>query len=355
MNVNINGIGIGNYQDGISDKKKTKSEPDFGAAFADNLICGEEAREEIKPGTAGINVMARNRVVEDVWKETPAVKKTAVRYVVFEEDDYTKPCPADGYLYKTKVDLENNRVYVEKRCEDGTVEAYEVDVSEVNKNPEQQTSEEFLAIIAWGKAKEKQEKREEKEAEDPFKRAVDKFSVFVKERIKNGDIKIPIGGEEFSEKEWGKLLRELDGALDEIKKSVEEQAKEAVRQAEERKKNEAARQEKLMEKLRTDNKAPYSWLADDNNCIIYNGVTFFCDSETRSINLGDVSNRDNVLSIPLSGGGTLNVNRDNIEDLAKAIDMFSPEDVKRILQAIATDAQCKKKLLEIEEEKLKIY
>lgn len=334
MNVNINGIGIGVYQDGISDNKQTKAEKDFRAAFADSLVCQEEGpceEKTIRPGTAGVNIVARNRVREDSWQEALAVKKGTVRYVVFEEGDYSKPCPEDGYLYKTKVDLEKQTVYVEKRREDGTVEAYEVDISRINNNPEEQTSEEMAALMAWRRAKEKQERKEEKEAEDPLKKAIFEFSEFVKDRIKNGDIKIPIGGQEFSEKEWKKLLSEIDEALDEIKETAKEEVKEVKRAAE--------------------NKAPYGWLADENNCISYNGVTFVCDEDKRSINLGDTSNRDNVISIPLSDGGTLNVNRDNIGDLARAIGMFSPEDAKRIMQAIATDAQCQKKLLEIEEEK----
>lgn len=40
------------------------------------------------------------------------------------------------------------------------------------------------------------------------------------------------------------------------------------------------------------------------------------------------------VNIPLSGGGSLQVNRDNIDALSKAIGMFSPEDVKRILEAL---------------------
>ena len=56
----------------------------------------------------------------------------------------------------------------------------------------------------------------------------------------------------------------------------------------------------------------------------------------------------------LSGGGTLQVNRDNLDDLAKAIGMFSPEDVNLILRAISKDTQCQRKLMEIDEERNKI-
>lgn len=50
-------------------------------------------------------------------------------------------------------------------------------------------------------------------------------------------------------------------------------------------------------------------------------------------------------------GGSLLVNRDNIDALSKAIGMFSPEDVKRILEALARDnkiQQMKKELDDME-------
>lgn len=90
--------------------------------------------------------------------------------------------------------------------------------------------------------------------------------------------------------------------------------------------------------IRQASKVPYGYLAKDG-VITYKGVTFVCDEKTNSICLGDMSNEKNVLNIPLSGGGCLRVNRDNIGDLSKAIGMFSPEDVNRILRAIAQDAK----------------
>lgn len=102
-----------------------------------------------------------------------------------------------------------------------------------------------------------------------------------------------------------------------------------------------------------EKQVPYSNLAQ-NGIINYNGVVFVCDYEQNAICLGDMSNPDDVLSIPLSGGGTLRVNRDNIDSLSKAIGMFSPEDVNRILRAIAEDAHRQRKLLEIEDEENKI-
>lgn len=92
-------------------------------------------------------------------------------------------------------------------------------------------------------------------------------------------------------------------------------------------------------------------LADDDGLVSYNGVTFVLNSENQQLCLGDMDEKDNILTIPLSRGGTLKVNRDNIDDLGRAIGMFSPEDINRILRAISEDAQCRRKLNEIEEDK----
>lgn len=83
--------------------------------------------------------------------------------------------------------------------------------------------------------------------------------------------------------------------------------------------------------------------------ITYNGVTFVCDEKTNSICLGNMDDKKNVLNIPLSGGGHLKVHRDNLGDLAKAIGMFSPEDVNRILRAIHQDTKIQSMEQELED------
>ena len=80
---------------------------------------------------------------------------------------------------------------------------------------------------------------------------------------------------------------------------------------------------------------PYGAMAK-NGVIEYNGVVFVGDAENNSINLGDVSDKRHVLRIHLSGGGTLNVNYDNIGDLKNAIGMFSGKDQGIIMKAIAS-------------------
>ena len=99
-------------------------------------------------------------------------------------------------------------------------------------------------------------------------------------------------------------------------------------------------------------KVPYGEMAEDG-VIEYNGVTFVCDYEHNRLTLGDTTNKEDCINIPLSGGGSLLVNRDNIDALSKAIGMFRPEDVKRILEALAKDnkiQQMKKELAEVKKQ-----
>lgn len=100
--------------------------------------------------------------------------------------------------------------------------------------------------------------------------------------------------------------------------------------------------------IRTVPKVPYGHLAKDG-VITYNGVTFTCDEKTNSICLGDTSDKKNTINIPLSGGGHLKVNRANLRQLSKAIGMFSPEDVNRILRAIHLDTKVQSVQKEVED------
>lgn len=105
----------------------------------------------------------------------------------------------------------------------------------------------------------------------------------------------------------------------------------------------------LEQRKKTDNGVPYNYLAKDG-IIEYNGVVFVCDEKYKAIRLGDTSNPKNCLNIPLSGGGSLIVNRDNLDDLSKAIGMFTPEDVNLIMRAIAQDAKIQQMKHQIDDE-----
>ena len=107
----------------------------------------------------------------------------------------------------------------------------------------------------------------------------------------------------------------------------------------------------LAEKLKgtyRESKVPYSHLAKDG-VIQYNGVVFVCDEVNQAICLGDMNDRKNVISIELENGGRLMVNRNNFSELQSAITMFTPEDINRILRAIADDQKEQKELQEIDE------
>ena len=99
--------------------------------------------------------------------------------------------------------------------------------------------------------------------------------------------------------------------------------------------------------IRQASKVPYGYLAKDG-IIEYNGVIFVCDEETNSICLGDMTDKKNVLNIPLSGGGHLKVNRNSIGLLSRAAGMFTPEDLNIIMRAIAQDTKLQSVQEEIE-------
>lgn len=117
-----------------------------------------------------------------------------------------------------------------------------------------------------------------------------------------------------------------------------------------RSENNSMKYENIMNSKKQEKSCPYSALAKDGQ-IEYNGVVFQCDYKTNSITLGDVtSNPRKVLNVPLSGGGHLKVNVNNLEELSHAMGMFSSEDQGAILRAIAEYNFCTSKLEELEED-----
>lgn len=181
-------------------------------------------------------------------------------------------------------------------------------------------------------------------------------SAEIMERIKSGktEVSIPIGGSEMTQTEWKKALKSVDKQIQDIKEEQEERfarlGKKEAHQAEAAAAYEAAVSGKVnpVEQLRSKPKAPYDYLAKDG-IIEYKGAVFVCDEKNNCLCLGDVSDKENVLTIPLSGGGCLKVNRDNLGELADAIDMFSPEDINLIMRAIAQDNKARSMKKEMED------
>ena len=182
------------------------------------------------------------------------------------------------------------------------------------------------------------------------------YSAEIMERIKSGktEVSIPIGGSEMTQTEWEKALKSVDKQIQDIKEEQEERfarlGKKEAHQAEAAAAYEAAVSGKVnpVEQLRSKPKAPYDYLAKDG-IIEYKEAVFVCDEKNNCLCLGDVSDKENVLTIPLSGGGYLKVNRDNLGELADAIDMFSPEDINLIMRAIAQDNKARSMKKEMED------
>ncbi len=171
---------------------------------------------------------------------------------------------------------------------------------------------------------------------------------------------------ECSGKEWDRLLQEADYSMEEysmlrngVVRSMRFGGNGSMTESNDNGQTEKLEiqdtisdeiKEEAIQKLVGKRNAPYSMLADANGMVTYEGVLFQCDFEKNQICLGDVSNPDKCLSIPLEKGGCLVVNRDNIDGLIQAIGMFSPKDINRIMQAIAKDAKMKEIELQIEDQ-----
>ncbi len=235
-----------------------------------------------------------------------------------------------------------------------------------------------------------------------FSQAVADYAARMKPEDKAADGKPKTIGE-FSEKEWDQLLDKVDNAIEEYKADLKEREKEALEKQKDQRESyilgvgnnkdkqfeervmvdngsfrtmrfmkidsmdsgasgemeqpdikdtidDMVAEEAIQKLLDKGNRAPYSLMADENGIVKYKGVEFRCDYENNRLCLGDVSNPKNCITVGLERGGCLVFNRENIDDLVKAIDMFSPEDINRIMRAIAQDAKLRQMQVQIEDE-----
>lgn len=181
----------------------------------------------------------------------------------------------------------------------------------------------------------------------------------IAEKLKNGETEesFAIGGKSYTNKEWDNLLKKIDTSIEAVKEEQKERKEKLEKEREQETlltevfKGESTKTSSLLSKLNGTYKGtvPYGYLAEDG-VITYNGVIFVCDEQKNAICLGDMSDKGNVLTIPLSGGGSLMVNRNNLGDLSQAISMFSPEDINRILRAIADDNKAQEAQRTLDEE-----
>lgn len=316
----------------------------------------------------------------------------AARHISYEESDYVASYVEQGFVVKAQVDVSAHTVYLEQKMEDGSVNGYEIGLAYLDADSDDPIMQ--TAAAAWEMARralmgdapfrpyeQKELVKSETDAEttDADKATEDSekipaltdmtmeeallwFYDFIQDRIENGPPKYMIGNSEYSIAEWDKLIENVDEALDAIREAMREEI--AKRMAEEGQKEDGQREQSetgvtatspaydekslLETRKAAKNGVPYYYLAKDDK-IEYNGVTFICDTKRKAICLGDVSDMSKCLKIGLSGGGFLIVNRDNLGDLAKAIGMFSPEDVNLILRAIAQDAKIRQVQQQIDE------
>lgn len=169
--------------------------------------------------------------------------------------------------------------------------------------------------------------------------------------IGNKEASYAIGGATYTNKEWERLMNKVDKAQEGFQKDQAERFAETKKSSFADTLSQAAKNgDEISGILRKTSRAPYGYLAK-NGVITYNGVTFQCDEFRKQISLGDISDPKENITIPLTGGGSLVVNRDSVDALSQAIGMFSPEDVNRILQALATVAKTDEAKLELEENK----
>jgi hypothetical protein len=177
----------------------------------------------------------------------------------------------------------------------------------------------------------------------------------IEKKLQNGETEptFTIGARSYTAKEWDKLIDKVDKNLEAVRKEQEQRKEAQEKEALEKSVLESSnvRRNFFMEKLNGTYKPafPYEHLAK-NGVISYHGVEFVCDAQKNAICLGDMSDQKNVLTIPLEGGGSLMVNRDSLGTLADVISMFSPEDINRIMRAIADDNKAQEAQEEIEED-----
>lgn len=318
-----------------------------------------------------------------------ATVECSARHISYDEADHVKTFVESGYTLKAQVSVTRHKVYIEKKSEDGSVSAYEVDPLQLTSDTEDPIEQ--MALESWELAK------RSLAGEEPFfeeldssnsymnksiEEAITDFYHFIEDCIKNGDPKYQTGGSEISVKDWKRLMEYIDDTMEQVREEQRLEAKESKAQTLEHRSDitnsitaeqiarlfedltsssestsdedsvsepaPAVRGSRLMDRIE-GKQAPYSSLANEDGVIEYNGIILQCDFDNNRLILGDCSNLDNCIRVPLSGGGEFVFNRDQLSNISKIISMFSPEDQNRIMRAISLDKQCRKQLKEIED------
>lgn len=321
--------------------KVTNKGRNFRSDLVENL--SEEAQDAIQEqktetgvGTEYCQGMMSTRALHNADKiANSAVEACEVRKITYDQCDYVKLCPEQGIVYKTQLQKGSNQVYVEEKKEDGSVSAYLVDLDKVSEDTK-------LPVELAAKEAAERATNPVSSTEEEYEKALEKFYVYAKERVKEGPPKFAIGAAELSIEEWEKLRSSVDKEIDAMREDMRDRIEEKEEDNEKKGMEELIRIREQRSEL-----GPYSSLMGDGPELVYNGVVFTYD-QSGALCLGDTSNPDDVITVYLTGG-VFKMNRGSIGDLSKAISMFSPEDINRILQAISQDAKCQNKLKEIED------
>lgn len=398
MNVN-RVINQAYYENNKGNKAGSKNNGNgFYESLSENINSrNEESQKNVASSKSTVPAKPysyRNVISADYYESemvnVSSIAVCEVRQLTYQDSDYTKAYAEHGFTLIAKVNVDNRSVYIERKKEDGTVSGYEVDIDKIDGKTD--NIYEKTALEAWGKME--LEKKvantlnESYETDLTHEEALLQFYEYIEDIIKNGPPKYMIGNSEFSIDEWDKFMTDIDEQLEDIRNEVKERIEQLKAQqiAEEAAKEnesvpvpvlvpvsakEADSQEKDKMHINADEvaglsgeqlkeqaltrlldqiaKVPYGYLAKDG-IIDYKGVIFVCDEKHNAIHLGDTSDMKKCIRIPLSKGGCLIVNRENLGDLATAIGMFSPEDVNRILRAIAEDAKIQQMKQQIDED-----
>jgi hypothetical protein len=89
--------------------------------------------------------------------------------------------------------------------------------------------------------------------EDSFKKALNDYSDFVKDRLENGEPSFQIGNSSMTEKEWDALITKVDTSIDQYKEELKQRIK-VLKEREEKKKIEQEKKEEKEEKEELANK-----------------------------------------------------------------------------------------------------
>lgn len=233
--MKVNGINSSEYFGQISKSKlQERTESNFAGNLAESALYHQDESknqvEDLKSErimhysamTAGISAGG----VSDIEKSR--VTPCTIQNISYDESDYVKICIEDGCVYKAKVFEEQNKIYIEKKYEDGTKEAFEADIESLNEDSENPV--ELMAAETY----EKYKSDKSNSIEEDYKAALMKFQEYVKDRIENGPPKFLIGSMAISIEEWDKLLAKVDEAIDDIKEEQRENQEKPEEQKEEK-------------------------------------------------------------------------------------------------------------------------